>query len=216
MRYFTIGLFAVLFLVFLLNLLLSRNKNGRATDIDEAFEEDRLANSSRKKDIGDEFFVKPDIKKLPFSEYDVPGRDAEAASRAAAEVEKLAKLPMIKFSRELSNNEIKMMFGAANLEGVTGYEENYSDFTLAMIRWAEALINMGEYADAALVLEETVRMGSDFSKSYTLLADAYLRTGGREALRELFKKVTDEDFMRENRMLRQTVVSYIEALLEGT
>jgi len=190
MGFFTIGLFAVIGLTVLLNILISRGKS-KQTDYGAITEEERLANQTRKREIGPEVFVKPDLDKLPFNIFN---RNAGAAE-AAESVKKAAGMPMVRFDTDLSNNDLKFMYGVANLEHITKMEENYRSFISAALAWAEILLAEGEDAGAEAILGETLRLKSDFSRCYTLLADIYERRGDAAALKALRTRAAEADYL---------------------
>jgi len=204
MGIFTIGLVAVVGLTVLLNILIARGKS-KQTDYGAISEDERLANQARRKDIGPEAFVKPDLTELPF---DIQNQNAEAAEAAEA-VKMAAALPMVRFDGDLTNNDLKYMYGVSNLDYITDMEENYRAFIAAMLGWAESLINAGEDAGAESVLNETLRLKSDFSKCYTLLADIYGSRGDTAALTALNARVGGAEYLSLPGMKRK-IAAHIE------
>ena len=202
-----IGLILVILFTLVLNFFIARSKS-KAVDYDAISEEERRANSSRRKEIPAELYIIPDLDKLPFNKFTGPGYEDAAA--AAEAVNKKSSRPMIKFDKSMTNNEIKLMFGVANLEEVAVMEENYTDFIRAMIRWAEILFSRGEYIDAGAVLLETVRLKSDFSKSYTLLADVYIKTEDHAGFTALYDRASEENFLQNDIQLKYKILRYLE------
>jgi len=198
--YIPAGLIIIVYLTVMLNFFLARNKS-RRTDYGAFMDEESAANSARKREIDPRYLVAPDIGALPFS-----GGLAEED-----EVKKTAGLPMIRFDKALTNNELKLMYGAASLGEITGMEENYARFITAMLSWAGALIGICDYSGAEAVLNETVRMGSDFSRSYTLLADIRRVSGDASALAALRETVSGKDLFNGNEELRQKILRYIDS-----
>jgi len=196
-----IGLVAIIFLTVMMNFFLAHNKSNRI-DYDSLMEEESNANRARRKDIGPEHFVKPDLDKLPFTGF----------SNEEAEVKKRGSLPMIRFDKNLNNNELKYMFGVANLDEITRMEENFTEFIRAMFKWAEELVSHGVYDNAVIVLNETVRLKSELSKSYTLLADIYKLRNDEAALKSFAKKISTENFFRDNIQLKTKVLNHLNKL----
>ena len=207
MGIFTVELVAVIGLTIILNVLIARGKS-RQTDFDAISEEERLANQARRREIGPEVFVKPELDKLPF---DIQCWNAVVAEAAGA-VKQTAVLPMLRFDNDVSNNDLKYMYGVSNLDYITGMEENYRAFIAAMLGWAESLINAGEDSGAESVLNETLRLKSDFSGCYTLLAGIYGRRGDIPALGALRAYVNEADWLSLPGM-RQKITAHIEKYL---
>jgi len=142
---------------------------------------ERDANFSRKKDPVPEDYLSVDIHTLPICEYP----DEPAYARVAARqnnVLEISRLPMIFDVRGMSNRELKLKYGTANLDMIVTYEENYDRFIHNLLEWAAALIVLGNTTDATAVLEAAVGHRCDRSQAYTMLADI---TTGRKKLEEL-------------------------------
>ena len=157
--YILAGPVIFIYLTLMLNYFLRRGKKN--IDYDALAEEESAANSARKKRIDDEYFIVPDLGALPFT-----GRFAEETA-----VKKFGALPMVYFGEGKTNNELKLAYGVANLEEIMRMEDNHREFIRSMITWAEALLGAGMNADAEIILNETIRLKSDFKKSRTLLEE---------------------------------------------
>ena len=169
-------------------LILSRRSIKNRHSIKNKFlEEEMEANAARKKDIEPEFFYYPTLDSLPLHE------DADGEIKKKQEiVKKHANLTMIYFPKKPTNLELKKAYGRANLEKITGYEENYSRYISSLVSWANALIENGgegQKDDAINILENTVKLGSEFSKTYMLLADHYKNQDNIEGLNHLLDKI---------------------------
>ena len=210
--FLSFGMIVVIALTVILNIIIARSKS-REFNYDAVVEAERRANAARRRDIDPELFITPDIDALPFKEYGQKP-EYEPVRFAAAEAKEMSALPMIKTAKDMTNNDIKLKFGVANLEDVAIMEENYNYFIAAMLKWAEELIALREYADAETVLKETVRIGSDFSKSYTLLADVYAAVNDRTALCALYDAASADNFFPDDVQLKNKVVQYAADLLD--
>ena len=208
---FPIGVTTVIVFTVLLNIFLTKNKK-KKIDYNKLAKKELEANSARRKDISPECFIEPNLLILPFSKYE--NSECAQVRDALSYVKELSIYPMIKFDKHLNNNEIKLMFGVANLEDVAIFEENYTDFLNGMIRWAEKLIKIEEFIDAETILKETIRMKSDFSKSYTLLADIYGNKKDIKSLESLLKHVSNENFMADDSRLKEKISKYIQGKAE--
>ena len=182
----------------------SRNRYKKWNDY---LEEDKAANTARRRDVEPEFFYTPDIDSLPIND------DAEEKIKEKQEkVIRCAENTMVLFPEKRTNIELKKAYGVANLEKVVGYEENYQRYISALIEWAEALIEHNNSEDAAEILEKTVEMGSEFRKTYTHLADYYASKGNSQGLNYLMDKVA-ELFTDEG--IKQRLLQYIMDKKEG-
>ncbi len=73
----------------------------------------------------------------------------------------------------ISNTDLKLEYGTANITPLTQYDQNYTSLVCALQNWGQELYNQGRYEDAAKVLEFSVRTRSDITATYRLLTDLY-------------------------------------------
>ncbi len=177
-------------------------------DFESFFDKEREANVSRIKEIPQKYFVEVNVKSLPFRQY----ANDETYLKVAARQDKVKKLinnKMIKFEKPMSNREIKLEFGIANLEYVTTYEENFHKFQRALLEWAEQLIFLEEYEDAKVILLLIINLGTDISKNYILLTDVYLKQKDKKGINELIENVKNNKIFENNEIIRNKILSYI-------
>ena len=171
---------------------------------------DDAANQSRHKDIGEEFFYKPNLADLPVAQYSEEDMKKPVPSYMwQTKVVAAAEKKMLRFDRQYSNVELKQMFGPSNLDNVAKYEENFTNFIHTLRFWAEALISSNRHTDAQRVLEESVKAGSELSQSYTLLADIYKQSDDINALKKLLAMAQSSAMPGKN-----IAIKHIEALLK--
>jgi tetratricopeptide (TPR) repeat protein len=183
-----IGIAPILVLVVLFTIALRlasrRSKIQRKTD--QMLADEEAANLTRLKEISEDFFYTPDLSELPIKEY--PAGEAEKGNAVYSRQKKVmdtSEKKMIRFGQNLSNVELKTMFGVSNLEFVARYEENFTNFIHALRHWAEALMAADQIEDAKKVLEAANGAGSEISQTYTLLADIYAAQNDGYKLKEL-------------------------------
>lgn len=75
----------------------------------------------------------------------------------------------------LTNTDLKMEYGAANLPELTEYDNNYTTLVNILAKWGARLIELELYDDAVTVLEYGISVKSDVSRNFYLLADEYRR-----------------------------------------
>lgn len=86
----------------------------------------------------------------------------------------------------ISNTDLKLQYGAANLSRLAQYDENFSSLQRTLAKWGRALKNEGYTLEAAAVLEYALELGCDVRNIYTDLKDLYegLEPGRLEALKQ--------------------------------
>ena len=73
----------------------------------------------------------------------------------------------------ISNTDLKLEYGTANITPLTQYDQNYTALVCSLQKWGQALYDLGRFEDAAKVLEFAVKTRSDITATYRLLIDLY-------------------------------------------
>jgi len=186
--------------------VIRRAFRGRYEKRDRYLQEEMEANTARRRDVEEEFYYKPEVSRLPFQH----NADGEIEKKQN-EVKSMAERKMILFPQKMTNLELKRSYGLANLEIITGYEENYNRYIKALVDWADVLYEHNK-KDAVKILEISVEMNSEFRKSYIGLADYYAEHRDAERLNYLLDKVA-ENFADEG--IRRQLTQYIMDRKEG-
>ena len=85
----------------------------------------------------------------------------------------------------ISNTELRLTYGTANLEPLSLYDQNFTSLIRALQKWGTLLTSAGKPADAVTVLSYSVSIGSDIAGTYALLARLYKENGELDKLNEL-------------------------------
>ena len=189
----------------------SRKFNNRYGLMEQFLEEEMEANTARRREVEPENFYSPKLEGLPIrknAEGDVAKKQERVISSA--------QQTMVRFPEKMTNLELKKAYGVMNLEKVTGYEENYNRYVMALVNWADSLLASDSpwaKADAIAILETTLEMGSEFRKTYMHLADYYYEKSNSEGLNRLLDQVA-ESFSDEGikRQLTQYIMNQKENL----
>ncbi len=143
----------------------SREKQANA----EYFKKEHDANFVRKKDLGDLDYIRIPLDRLPFSAS--PGNaeilDAETTVRSLAD-RKIVNLTGI------SNTDLKLKYGTANITPLSEYDANYLELARALNKWGRELYADGLYREAGQVLTFAVETRSDVSQTWHLYIE-YIR-----------------------------------------
>ena len=132
------------------------------------WEKEREANSVRRKSLENLEYIHIPYNLLPF---DTAG-DNEALQKAEDELKALQFEKIVNFTG-ISNTDLKLEYGTANITAFTQYDQNYTTLVRALQNWGELLYNAGRFEDAANVLEFAVKTRTDISGTYRLLVDMY-------------------------------------------
>ena len=176
-------------LVFLFTRRLNRAGREHGKKMAEFIQAEHESNFTRRKELPDELFFVPDASELPPPPPNGDGRLVWIYKR----ITDLCGERMIKADESLSNIELKKMYGAANLDVIIGYEENYATFIRYLNEYAEKLIKAESFAEARKTMDICISAGSDVSRSFILAADASAALGDGEALAGLEEKLKKTD-----------------------
>ncbi len=185
----------------------TKNYHGKMDDYIKVEEE---ANLIRKQEIDKKYFVVPNINKLPILDYECETE----LSACQNTVIKKSQLKMIHFDKQMSNLELKKIYGVNNLQKIINYEEHYNMYISALNKWAEELIKAEKISDAEKVLQEAVIFGSDYLMTYTLLIDIYIKQNQAYELNKLRNDILNDKFF-ENSTLKNRIINYISYRFGG-
>lgn len=162
--------FLIAFIIFTAVLAVKRQQQTRAQDeVDEAFvERERKANATRKQDISRLNYLPFHTQALPMGQIG----DADIASYEAA-LSALSDKRIINLS-SYSNTDLKLMYGPANLDELTEYDENYHTLSVTLFNYADRARELNHPEAAIQILEYAMSLSIDSSHIYLLLAELYL------------------------------------------
>ena len=87
----------------------------------------------------------------------------------------------------ISNTDLMLTYGAGNLDTLSSYDENYTQLVRTIADYGEALASHSYTEDAITVLEYGIKIRSDVTSNYTLLASLYQETGEGRKIRSLLE-----------------------------
>ena len=111
----------------------------------------------------------------------------------------------------ISNTELKLKYGTANITPLTEYDQNFTMLTRGLELYAEYLHENSDDASAEKLLRFAVDIGSDVSAGYMLLCDLYLKSGRMDEAKMLPKKASCLESMLSARLsekLTQRIEEY--------
>ena len=172
------------FIVFIILLTYEIRKNTRlAKKIDEGFwDREVKANSTRKKSLEHLDYLKVPLESLPFH---IENTDLEFLD-IHARIQTLADKKIVNLTG-LTNTDLKMMYGAANLTLLSQYDQDYTLLVRTLQKWASLLYQKGYPCEAQTILEYAISTKTDVSGTYKLLATIYQNTNQTSRIEELLQ-----------------------------
>lgn len=161
--------FASFIVICIITNLLMRRVSRKEEEREENFwETERRANNVRKKSLDNLDYVHIPISLLPF---DTAGTNSDLQS-AEAQVRALENEKIVNFTG-ITNTDLKLEYGTANITALTQYDQNYTSLVRALQNWGELLYKEGRFEDAQTVLEFAVKTRTDITATYRILVDLY-------------------------------------------
>ncbi|MCI8358126.1 MAG: hypothetical protein HFI51_08285 [Lachnospiraceae bacterium] len=171
------------FLVFVAWLTYEISKHSRLDAEKERsfWEKEHRANNTRRKSLDDLPYIAVPLDSL-FLQL-LP--EDEQAAEYKETLRTLSEARIVNFTG-ITNTDLKLKYGAPNIDLLSRYDQNYTILARTLNQWASCLHKNGCAAQAREVLEFAVSTGTDVSSSYKLLCDIYREENTPEKIKELY------------------------------
>ncbi|MCR4991231.1 MAG: hypothetical protein K6A38_10265 [Lachnospiraceae bacterium] len=181
-----------------------RKREKEAEEYQAFWDEEAKANATRRKPLDDLNYITIPFDKLP---VDVLS-DREEIASCLEMLHTLSEAPIVNFTG-LTNTELKLRYGAPNIDTLSNYDQSYTLLVRTLDKWAHLLYKEGKVKEAKTILEFSVETGSDVSSTYDLLADIYLSDHENEKIKELIPKAEGL-----NSLMKKSIIKNLEDHLE--
>ena len=155
------------------------------------------ANWTRKQDISNLAYIKLPLDALPLGRFE----DEALVSYERALID-LSTQPICNLNG-ISNTDLKLRYGAANLNALSQCDTNYSTLVSLLANYGEKLFELSHQTEAKQVLEYALSLGSDIGSSYELLSTIYEYEGKPEKIDALYESAEKITSIRRNSILRK-------------
>ena len=182
---------SILILLWVLHHNLRKNHCSDKQTVTAYLDRESAANGTRRKDLTNLPYITVPFDTLPL---DITLNDEKKQlqiSEYKKEIQNLSSERMLNLIG-ISNTELKEMYGPANLEVLTIYDQNYSRYIRTLQFFSECIYD--EYPEkAAVILEYCITIGTDISGTYELLGRYYLEHNDKEHFLSLYDKIPAKD-----------------------
>ncbi|MCI9078802.1 MAG: hypothetical protein HFH68_07750 [Lachnospiraceae bacterium] len=188
----------VLFICFIVFIFWFRVKSKQADNKtnnpkEEFIRREHEANLTRKKDISGLNYLSVPENALPFITT-----DDEEETRLQNETKDILSRKILNLSG-ITNTELKLEYGAANLDILSEYDQNFSQLLRCLDNWGSFLYSQKHDINCAeQVLEYAVSIRSDITRTYTTLASIYLEENEPEKVQSLIDKAENSNFFMKD------------------
>ena len=190
------------FIVFIIWLRYELRKSDKQKDASTQsfWEKERLANSTRRQPLDGLPYITVPFEKLSMDL--LPGD--EKAEEYKETFRTLSESQIVNFTG-ISNTDLKLKYGAPNIDLLVRYDQNYTILARTLQQWASRLYEQGYPAQAREILEFAVSTGTDVSGSYKLLCQIYQEENTPEKIQALYS--TAETL---NSAMQKTIVRILQ------
>ena len=186
--------FLLIFIIFLIILNVTIRKNdSRQTKREEDFwGQERAANFARRKDISNLEYLT-----IPHNLH----------TEAEEILVNLSNCKMLNLAG-ITNTELKLTYGAANLEELSEYDDNFTRFVQAVSAYGTELVEAGQTSDARELLELAVSYHADAVNIYTTLAKIYQEAGETDKIQDLIRYASEINTIA-SKMITEKLQTYL-------
>lgn len=187
------------FIIFIIwfTIQLARREN-KDNAIKQAFwEKERRANNTRRQPLDDLPYVRISYESLFL--HLLP--DNERADEYREIFHSLSESQIVNFTG-ITNTDLKLKYGAPNIDLLTRYDQNFTLLARTLQQWASLLYENGYIKEAREILEMAVSIKTDVSGSYRLLCKIYREENTPEKIKELYPAAESLNSLMKNTIVR--------------
>lgn len=194
-------------LVIILQLVIRKNTRKQEQREHDYYERERRANLVRRQDISKlDYISLPDdiflLDKSSSGDFLSLYENNPSIRESYSSLLKL-KDSLILNLNGISNTDLKLKYGVANLTQLTEYDDNYTDLIKSLANLGHALIEAGQTEYAKIFLEYAISIGSDIRSNYADLAVIYISENNHDKINSLIDTVSDMDSINRDIILEQ-------------
>lgn len=144
------------------------------------WDKETAANNTRRKSLEGLNYIQIPFENLPMETL----KDDPVVADYHDTLRGLSQSPIVNFTG-ISNTDLKLMYGAPNIDLLSRYDQSYTTLVLTLQNLAKTLYEKGYIDDACKILEFAVETRTDISASYRLLASIYQQKNQPEKIAAL-------------------------------
>ena len=183
------------------------NRSMRNYDPEKEFwEKERKADLTPRKSVENLPYIEVDPGVLPLN---IDSDDPEI-KEMQDNIRLMADKKVLNFTG-ISNTDLKLEYGAANISFLTNCDMNYLRLVQNIARLSEKYIKNGHIDEAQILLEYGIEIGTDVSKNYTLLAEIYINRNEASKISGLL-----ETARNLNSLTRDSIISNLEKMKDAS
>ena len=156
-------------------------------------DKENKANTTRKVDISNLNYITIATDKLPMEKNQDP-----AINECHNTIIELSSKKILNLTG-VSNTELKLKYGVANLNSLSDFDNNYTILVRTLQKWAQLLYDRERLLEAAQVLEYAMSINTDIVKTYRLLSQIYIEQNTSYKIDNIIKHLSNTNIMNKNK-----------------
>lgn len=185
---------AIIFILWI-NYEIHKTSKQLKEDSGNFWEREKASNLSRRTDITSLNYITISTQRLPMEDSDDLTVNSYRDTILSLSGQKAINLS------NLTNTELKLQYGVANLNQLTDYDNNYTVLVSILQKWAERLSRLELYHEATAVLEYAVHCHTDVGKTYLLLAQIYNQLNNQDKIKSLINIIKDTKLYDKDKLI---------------
>lgn len=186
------------FIVFIIWLTYEISKHNRMDDsaFTEFWRKEHRAGKTPKKSLDGLNYITIPYDSLPM--HILP--DDERISEYRDTLKSLSDSKIVNFTG-ITNTDLKLKYGALNIDVLSRYDQNYTILARTLDRFAACLHEKGYLKEAREILEFAISTKTDISSSYKLLCQIYKEENTPEKIKALYPVAESLNSIMKNTIL---------------
>lgn len=186
-----------------LSRAIRRNNRMQEKVIQDFWSRENQANNIRKKSLDHLDYIQ-----IPFDQ--LPTHTLAQNDKVKDCLEVLHTLDNLKIVNltGLSNTELKLEYGTANLTALSEYDQNFTLLVRTLFQWAEQLYEQKYWEETRQILEFAISIRADIGKCYYMLAEIYQQNGDTQSIQTLIETAKTLRSASRNAIVRKLQESY--------
>ncbi|MBQ1193592.1 MAG: hypothetical protein IIX45_05670 [Lachnospiraceae bacterium] len=191
-----------LFIIFVIWQAYERNKSSRLSkkSTEDFWQNEADANNIRKQSLDNENYITINEKLLINNLWHNHPEDEELINLSTT-LSSLMDKRILNLTGKTST-ELKFMYGVANLNEVSTYDDNYTLMSKTIAAYGTRLMELDNIDAAIEVFEFGIDSLTDISSNYKHLALLYIRKNEREKIKHLIEVANSLDSLMKDNILK--------------
>ncbi len=173
-----------------------KHRNMEAKNYEDFWDRENAANSTRRKSLDSLNYITIPVETFPFGLLP----ESEQTAEYEQTIRDLSQEPVVNLTGS-SNTDLKLEYGAPNIDLLSLYDQRYTTLVCALQSWATLLYKEGFPEAARILLEFAVSTRTDIYASYELLIRIYEENSESDKIASLLPPAQEIRSLSKNRII---------------